>query len=421
MLARDINSNPTQYRTWVVPNQPDFDGLYYTGLKSGTNDFVDVTAYAINDDSVIADFNLPLPTNWVPDPGESIKDFPIIKLLPAQLDDSHFAIVDGYAYMFGGKLTNKIYRASTNNPTDWSDTGATLPGNLYGGSLAIVDGYIYLFGGSDGYDGYSYSYYDGYDGYFVYNGGPVDTIFSAPTTDPLNWTNHGSLLPKKLVYSSLGMYDGYLYLFGGKTISGATDSILTAATSNPLSWTDTGFTLPNPIYGSMLAQVDGYWLLYGGLSDPVSPSRLIWHSPVTNSTFWQFDGYLPYATAHGQIFTMGNDGYIIGPQVGAAATGFTPILQFHFTDPAAVLDTGHIVRGVISHSQLAMIYDRIWLFGGSGGRSIFACNQNLKYDFSNATVQAYGQITRVLLPATNNLVNPFEAVGFPYWRTDYSF
>lgn len=424
MLGRDINSNPTQYRTWVVPNEPDFDGYYYTGLKSGDNNFVDITAYAITDDSVVADFNLPLPSFWNPPSGEAIKDFPITKTLPVTPDDSHFAIIDGYAYMFGGKLTNKIYRASLNNPADWSDTGATLPSNLYGSSLAIVNSNIYLFGGSDGYDGYSYSYYDGYDGYdgyYVYNGGPIDTIFSAPISDPLSWTNHGSLLPKKLAYSNLGMYDGYLYLFGGNTNTGATASILTASTSNPLLWTDTGFTLPSPKYGSMLAQTDGYWLLYGGINNSNSPSSEILISSITSPTSWQVSSTLPYATAFGQIITVGNDGYIIGPMVNANAGGFTSILQFSLSSPTSVLDTGQFVRGVISHSQVAIIYDRIWLFGGSGERAMFACNQNLKYDLYDAVVHTYGQITRVIFPVTDNLNNPFEALGIPYWKTDYKF
>ena len=410
MLARDINSNPTQYRTWVVPTTPDFTGQLYTGLKSGTNAFEDVVPYIITDDTVVADFNLPLPSHWTPDLGDAVADWPVRKTLPATIEDSHLAIIDGYAYMFGGKITDKIYKAHLNNPADWVDTGAVLPTPLYGAALAIISGTIYLFGGHDGYDGY-----DGYGGY----GLGVGTIFSAPTTNPLSWTNHGTLLPSKLYYSSLGMSDGYLHLFGGLKDSGATSTIFTATTAAPLVWTDSGSHIPVPLYGSVLAQVDGYWMMYGGLASPINPSRYIFRAATLTPTSWSLDGYLPYATAHGQFFTVGHDGYLIGPMVGAAATGFTPILQCHLSTPNAFMDTRHVVRGVVSHSQMAMIYDRAWLFGGSGETAIFACNQNIKLQFTNPTVQAYGQITRVLLPLTNNLVNPYQALCFPYWKSDY--
>src|SRR5271170_1909313 len=112
MLARDINSNPTQYRTWVVPNEPDFTGQYYTGLKSGPNAFADVNAYAIQNPTDIVDFNLPLPSMWSPHPSELILDSPIRKVLPRPIEDSQLAIIDGYAYMFGGKITNHIFMAN---------------------------------------------------------------------------------------------------------------------------------------------------------------------------------------------------------------------------------------------------------------------------------------------------------------------
>src|SRR5271166_4747003 len=136
MLARDVDSIPTQYRTWVVPNQPDFTGQYYTGLKSGKNPLVDISAYQITDDSVIADFNLPSGDDWTPLPVEQYKAFPVRKVLPREMEDSSLAIIDGYAYMFGGKVTASIFRADINKPADWIDTGATLPTTLYGASLA---------------------------------------------------------------------------------------------------------------------------------------------------------------------------------------------------------------------------------------------------------------------------------------------
>jgi hypothetical protein len=79
MLARDINSNPTQYRTWVVANTPDFNAQFYTGYKSSNNAFVDLTAYAINDDSVIANFNLPYLPNGILAQARRLLTFPFAK------------------------------------------------------------------------------------------------------------------------------------------------------------------------------------------------------------------------------------------------------------------------------------------------------------------------------------------------------
>jgi hypothetical protein len=408
MLAVDVNSNPTQYRTWIVANNPDLGAKFYYGYKSGRNPFVDISAYAINDPTVIAGFDFPLGANWNPGPPEVIQDFPIRKVLPATCEDASFAIIDGYAYIFGGNVTNKIYRASLNNPADWYDTGAILPTDLYGASLAIVDGYIYLFGGNNGQaDAFSLA--------------AVDTIFSAPVSDPLNWTNHGSLLPRKLQYSNIAMYNGQLYLFGGREVNISSNVIFTAPASNPLDWIDTGQTLPVRLYGSCFGMINNQWYLFGGNLTPDLPSAGIWSAPVSSPTTWAFDGYLPYETSFSQFITIGNDGYIIGPMVGQTPfTGFTPIIQCHLNAPITWFDTNNYVRGQISHSNVASIYDRIWLFGGSGETAIFACNQMVKYNLYDPTIRAYATLTRVTFPATDNLDNPYQALCIPYWKTDFS-
>lgn len=409
MLARDINSNPTQYRTWVVPNEPDFTGQFYTGLKSGPNAFADVTAYAIQNPTDVVDFNLPLPSMWSPHPSELIVDFPIRKVLPYPVEDSCLAIIDGYAYMFGGKITDHILRADINNPADWFDTGATLPTPLFGAQLAIVGDFVYLFGGNNGVQS-------------NLGLGAIDTIFRAPVSNLLQWTDTGAKLPRRLQYSNLGMYNGTLYLFGGQEINCATNLVLTASTSDPLTWSIASYTIPVPTYGSTFAQVDGYWTLFGGMTTPNTPTNVMWRAPVWEPSLWLFDGYLPYQHAFGQFFPMGTDGYLIGPMVGAALTGFTPILQCKLNSANQFIDTKQVVRGSISHSQQAIIYDRFWLFGGSGEVAVFACNQQLKYNICcNTTAQTYGQVTRVLLPMVDNLNNPFQAIGIPYWRTDYQF
>ena len=423
MLARDINSNPTQYRTWIVNGAPDYAAQFYAGYKSGNNSLVDVTAYTITDDNVIADFNLPRPYVWVdPDHAEVQEDYASHKVLPQEISDSQLAIINGHAYLFGSKVSNKIWRADLNNPADWVDTGATLPTKLYGSSLAIVDGYIYLFGGNNG----EFEHNEG--------NGAVDTIFSAPVSNPLNWTNHGSLLPRRLFSSQLYMGNGSLYLFGGQEINSASDVIFTASTSNPLVWTDTGSRLPDHMYGSTLVEINNYLYLLGGQFFYDSPTSNIYRATVANPTSWSAFSNLPYAMSFCQAVTFGDlaDGYVYlyGQGQGAPPYGDTRIVRAHLNDPSTWVDVVTVggvtvvpgfgvIPAVISHSQLAVIYDRFWLFGGSGQSGIFTNWQYLKYDYYNPDVVAYATTTRTTFRATDNKNNPFQALGFPYWKTDF--
>lgn len=398
MLARDINSAPLQYRTWVVPNTPDLTGDLYTGPKSGNNALVDISAYEVLDGYAVVDFNLPLSMQWQSFPDTPF-DFPGMQVLPDQVSDSQLAIIDGYAYLFGSKVSNKIYMASIDNPATWVDTGATLPTALYGSSLAIVGNHIYLFGGNDGY-------------------GSVNTIFSASVSSPLVWSSVGTIAPGAVESSVLGMAGGFIYLFGGLKGDIATNQILRATTSSPLSWSSVG-TIPVALYGSSILQANNSWYLLGGQLNPLTTTSTVYTATVASPLSWSSFGHLPYPTSFGQVFTMGNDGYYIGPSPGDAGTGFSTIVQCHLSNPALWADFKQVVPASISHSQLAIMVDRFWFLGGSGLSAIFACEQMLKYDFNNAVVLAYGNITRTVLQMTDNVNEPFLALGIPYWKTDY--
>jgi hypothetical protein len=408
MVGRDINSNPTQFRTWIVSGTPDFTGQFYTGLKSGQNPLVDIFAVEILDNTVIADFDLPIPTAWTQIDNVLNFAYPIRKVLPAPIEDSQLAIIDGYAYMFGGKITNKIYRCNLNNPADWVDTGATLPTNLYAAMLAIVDGYILLIGGNNGNES-------------DMGKGALDTIYYAPVSNPLNWTNFGSALPRHLQYSCLGIANGQMYLFGGKEINDASNVIFTASVSNPFFWTDTGARLPIGVYSATFGQVQGNWMIFGGLLFPDTPTNTIFSASVASPLAWAISGALPYPCASGQFINIGGDGYMFTPVSGGNTT-YTNILQSNlYVNPNLWFDTQQIIPGVISHAQMAVIYDRIWIFGGSGSTAMFACNQNIKYSFITPKVVNYGTISRTTLQMVDNLNNPYAALSIPWWLTDYKF
>ena len=404
-IDRGRNSPPTQYRTWVVEGQPDFTGQYYTGEKSGTTPLQNVTAYTIFDDSLVCDFNLPNPLDW--DNTYSV--------LPAPIYDSQLAIIDGYAYLFGGVNDGYIYRASLNTPTVWTNTGAMLPTSLGGSQLAIIGNTIYLFGGQTG----------------ISLSSATDTIYSAPLSNPLNWTNNGSLLPRKLSHSQLFITDSNVYLVGGYEPNNSSDVILSAPISNPLAWTDTTARLPHPTYGSQLAVIDGYAYLLGGLLAPQTPDGYILSAKLSNPTFWYDTGdTLPYPVCFGQFCTIGDQGYLFTQGTNSTVSE-TLILQCQLNLPTLWKDTGITIPGTVSQSQLAIIYDRIWLFGGNGSTVIFSCNSIIKWPFVPPTSPplipnynvaiAYGNTTRTeYQAAAGNPLNLTNVICFPYWKTDYA-
>lgn len=394
MIGRDVNSYPIQYRTWVVNNTPDFEGYLYDGLKSGDSDFVDVFALEIQDGYAVVDFNLTDQLSWRM----------IEKTLPIMASDSQLAVVGDFVYLFGGQNSDVILRAELNNPADWEDTGARLPTTLGSSQLAIVDGYMYLFGGMIG-------------------SSTSDVIYQSTIDDPLSWVDSGSTLPSPLQNSQLGIADGYLHLFGGYTGTVGTGAIFRAAVDDPLIWSDTGDTLPNSIYGSQIGLIDGYFYLFGGTADGYSPLDSIYSSSLSDPTDFSLVGTLPLGIFYGQFYTLGSDGYIITP--GAYLSGpnnVSPVsllLKCNLSDPTDWEDWSNI-DGIASQSQVAIIYDRVFLFGGNGSSLIYTTDLRLKYPITeNSISQIYGNITRTQYQATVDPLDLIKVIGFPYWKTDY--
>lgn len=400
MVGRDVNSDPLQFRTWVVNTTPDFDGYYYAGLKSGEEPFIDVSAYTILDGYAVVDFNYPDATQWIT----------TNKVLPDSRYNAQLAILDGYAYLFGGEydgynidgygVSAKIFKADLNNPADWSDTYAELPVPLAASQFAIVDGYAYLFGGIDGYTGVQTKH-----------------VFSASLSNILSWTDRGEKLPKGLSDSQLSIKDGYLYLYGGHDLNSATDIIFRATTGDPLTWTQMSNVLPQAIYGSHIGIIDGYTYLFGGVSSAGAPVNNIFKSSFVDPTSLTSVGTLPFGTYFGQFFTIGRDGYLIAPSDTSAS--YTKVFRCNLDTPTVWTNTGGTVPGTVSQSQVAIIYDRVFLFGGNGSSIIFTSNQFMKYSLVAQKTIDYGSITRTQYDATVDPLNLFKLLGFPYWKTNY--
>lgn len=392
MIGRDTNAAPVQYRTWVVDDQPDFTGSQYSGLKSGDTSLLDIKAYLIPEDT-IADFNLPNPLSW-----DTTN-----KVLPSPIASSQLAIIKGFIYLFGGKISGKIYRASLDNPATWEDTQAQLPVPLYGSQLVIIGDFIYLLGGNDSLN-------------------PTDHIFGAHVDDPLTWFDLGSKLPVPLQNSQAIIANNNIYLLGGKSTLNTITNVFSASVTDPLNWTDNGSVLPSAVHSSQTAIIDGYAYLFGGTDTFNNPTKNILSAPLSNLSHWIVSGFLPCPATTGQFFTLGTKGYLVTPgdvQFSPKAVG-TRIFRCPLSNPNQWIDTRKTIPGEISESQLGVVYDRIFLFGGNGNSAIFACDPKYKYLLTKPDVIVYGYTTRTEVDNVPSTLGLFEVLGFPPWKTDYA-
>lgn len=392
-LARDINANPLQFRVWIT-DEPDTDGYYYTGPKSGDNDLQDFSHYLVANDEFIVDFNQILGDQW-----EKTSE-----VLPTTSEASSLAIIDGYVYLFGGNLHDKILRAPTADPARFVDTGATLPDNLYGSHCFTNDGYVYLIGGS--------------------NGQSVKNIYSAPLSNPLNWTDQGELLPEARSFGTLLFNDGYVYLVGGFGDNIAEATIFQSTLSDPTIWINTVYTLPEPLYGSQATILDNGFYLFGGNDINNEQSETIYYSDTDSISFTNV-GDLPYKVSNGQLCAVGNDLFYYTPTstipdgYGDGYTSQTRILYASKDDLLTWSDTEMTLPGEVSLSQIAIVYDRLFLYGGSGSTVILTSSPKYKFSFLDESVIDYGQMTRTDFQAETSISEQYRVLGFPPWKTNY--
>jgi len=225
--------------------------------------------------------------------------------------------------------------------------GTTLPSALYGSQLAVVEDKIYLFGGHNG------SAY-------------TNTIYTAPVTDPTNWTNTGKILPSNLYMSQLVTVGNNLYLLGGYDGSAATNVIYTASISDPTTWTVVpGKTLPDNIHSSQLVTVGNSLYLLGG-NNGSTATNVIYSASVADPTTWTNTGKtLPGNLYSSHIATVGNNLYLFGGYNGSAYTNV--IYSAPVADPTNWTNTGKTLPSARAYGQLITIGDSLHLLGGYNG------------------------------------------------------
>lgn len=235
----------------------------------------------------------------------------------------------------------------TLNPAGWVNMGSLLP--VAGGyaQLVVIDPYVYLIGGTSG---------------TVNNG-----VYRALTSNPTSWSYVGAIPTGRSYYSQAAVIGGYVYLFGGASSASATNQILRASTSDLASWSVVG-TLPTGLTWSQVAIIGNYIYLFGGWSGGAN-TNIIYRASVSDPLTWTNTGRtLPTSLEKSQLAIIGDYIYLFGgdnPYSSSRENSVNVIYRAPVSDPLTWTNTGRTLPGVLSQSQVAVIGDYVYLFGGN--------------------------------------------------------
>ena len=230
--------------------------------------------------------------------------------------------------------------SSSNNyglmESDFVNTGATLPATIWAAQTATIGNTIYLFGGSVA-------------------GTVSNKIYSAPVSNPTNWTDTGSTLPGALYLSQIAVIGSNIYLFGGNT--GTSSSVIyTASVANPLSWSSAG-NLPTTLHGASLAIIGSYVYLFGG-NTGAGGNTTIYRASLSSPTSWASAGSIPAALQYSSIAVIGNYVYMFGGDSSSA------ILRAPVSNPTSWTNMGNLLPSTLGYSTLQIIGNYVYLLGG---------------------------------------------------------
>ena len=187
--------------------------------------------------------------------------------LPEPLSDLG-AVVRGQAvYLVGGNTgstsSNQIWRWT---PTAGVSAVATMPTGVRYAGVAWYQGRIIVAGGMVPASASSAT--------------SSDTVYAVnPSTGAVE---HLDPLPVPLMYGSLAVYQGSLYLAGGLTISGATDAVWRYE-GTAKGWVAGSQQLPVATYRGALATFNHHLWYVGGITGAGAPTAQVWMSALTGT------------------------------------------------------------------------------------------------------------------------------------------
>jgi N-acetylneuraminic acid mutarotase len=281
----------------------------------------------------------------------------------SSLSPSTGAVAGGTAV----NLNGTFLPPNSANAGAWTSL-ADLPVNLMSSKPVIIGNNIYLFGGN-------------------VNGTIGNSIYSAPLSDPNNWTNVGSISPvtSGIAYANLVQLGNNLYIFGGENSAGASiNNIYCASISSPTTWFaannasapcyDSGGsgTLPTVAGDSQIITIGSSLFLLGGFNG-TSSVNTIWTSTIGNPTRWSTSTkILPDSIASAQSAVIGNYVYIFGYNNYNAGHHVSaniyraPVTNFLGTSAITWTNVG-TMPAALADAQLVIVGDTMYMIGGFTG------------------------------------------------------
>ncbi len=255
------------------------------------------------------------------------------------------------------KQQNNINSADTLTPTNWT-TGTNLPTALYYSQAIVTTNRVYLAGGNS-------------------NSGPVSTVYTAPINADGTlgtWTT-GTSLPGALWASKVLITSNRVYLLGGRNSTNATVSTVYTAPINADgtlgTWT-TGTSLPAALAYAAIVKTSSKVYLIGGNNSSGNLVNTVYMANINiDGTIggWTSGTNLPDAWSHAQAVATSTQLYLLGGVSGSGS--YTSAIYNAPINPDGSLGAWSLsnvsLPSALAYSQVAVISNRVWLFGGYVG------------------------------------------------------
>jgi hypothetical protein len=202
------------------------------------------------------------------------------------------------------------------------------------------------------------------------SGGSASSFYVTYELDATSWVDTGADMPATMGgFAQTEVIGDYIYSFGGWVGGVASSVIYRAPVSNPLDWEDTGETLPSALAYSRSMVVGDYVYLFGGYNGS-GATNTIFRAPVSDPTNWEdTTKTLPSNVSHGQdVIRIDDTLYIFGGWNGSSS--FANIYSASVSDPTTWSDTGSTIDAATNHAKIAVIGDKIYIYGGASSTVI---------------------------------------------------
>ncbi|HEU4913899.1 MAG TPA: DUF2341 domain-containing protein [Candidatus Saccharimonadales bacterium] len=193
----------------------------------------------------------------------------------------------------------------------------------------------------------------------------VNTIYSAPVSDPTTWTNTGKTLPTSMASAGIAIIGDYVYAFGGD--SGTVRNFIhRAPLSDPANWSlVSGKTLPTSISNTALAIIGDRVYMFGGYSSSTTTSTAIQSAPLSDPTSWTSAAKsLPTNLAGSHLIVTETSLYLVGGYRTSTSSNLNTIYTASKSDPLTWGNAGKSFPTGLRSGSVVTIGDYAYILGG---------------------------------------------------------